>query len=100
LSASGVVQAKKPGKATIKVLSIFYSFNYDEVQGTVYVLLCPHSIKCPLTFLLFALWNLLKFCTLHNLISNLKFLTHTPSNAIQCLHGSLYLSLSHPYCQY
>ncbi|PQQ13230.1 golgin candidate 6-like isoform X2 [Prunus yedoensis var. nudiflora] len=65
VSASGFVQAKKPGKATIKVLSIFYSFNYDEVQGTVYVLLRPHSNKCPLTFLLFALWNLLKFCTLH-----------------------------------
>lgn len=31
VSASGVVQAKKPGKATIKVLSIFDSFNYDEV---------------------------------------------------------------------
>lgn len=31
VSASGVVQAKKPGKATIKVLSIYDSFNYDEV---------------------------------------------------------------------
>lgn len=31
VSTSGVVQAKKPGKATIKVLSIFDSFNYDEV---------------------------------------------------------------------
>lgn len=31
VSASGVVQAKKPGKANIKVLSIFDSFNYDEV---------------------------------------------------------------------
>lgn len=31
VSASGVLQAKKPGKATIKVLSIFDSFNYDEV---------------------------------------------------------------------
>lgn len=31
VSASGVVQAKKPGKATIRVLSVFDSFNYDEV---------------------------------------------------------------------
>ncbi|KAH7510680.1 hypothetical protein FEM48_ZijujUnG0099600 [Ziziphus jujuba var. spinosa] len=31
VSASGVVQAKRPGKATIKVLSIYDSFNYDEV---------------------------------------------------------------------
>ncbi|XP_062106942.1 nuclear pore complex protein GP210 isoform X1 [Humulus lupulus] len=31
VSTSGVVQAKKPGKATIRVLSIFDSFNYDEV---------------------------------------------------------------------
>ncbi|KAF4381614.1 hypothetical protein F8388_021242 [Cannabis sativa] len=30
VSTSGVVQAKKPGKATIRVLSIFDSFNYDE----------------------------------------------------------------------
>lgn len=39
VSASGVVQAKKPGKATIKVLSIFDSFNYDEVQGIQYVVI-------------------------------------------------------------
>lgn len=31
VSAHGVVQAKKPGKATIKVVSIFDPFNYDEV---------------------------------------------------------------------
>ncbi|KAJ4729295.1 nuclear pore complex protein [Melia azedarach] len=31
ITASGVVQAKKPGKATVKVVSIFDSFNYDEV---------------------------------------------------------------------
>ncbi|KAJ0052503.1 hypothetical protein Pint_02808 [Pistacia integerrima] len=31
VSASGVVQAKKPGRATVKVVSIFDSFNYDEV---------------------------------------------------------------------
>ncbi|XP_052195537.1 nuclear pore complex protein GP210 isoform X2 [Diospyros lotus] len=31
VSAYGVVQAKKPGKAIIKVVSIFDSFNYDEV---------------------------------------------------------------------
>ncbi|KAM0958021.1 hypothetical protein EV1_023125 [Malus domestica] len=37
VSASGVVQAKKPGKATIKVLSIFDSFNYDEVAIEVSV---------------------------------------------------------------
>ncbi|XP_050383609.1 nuclear pore complex protein GP210 [Argentina anserina] len=37
VSASGVVQAKKPGKATIKVLSIFDSFNYDEVVVEVSV---------------------------------------------------------------
>lgn len=52
VSASGVVQAKKPGKATIKVLSIVDSFNYDEVLGTLYVFLRSHIIKCPLTFLL------------------------------------------------
>lgn len=39
VSASGVVQAKKPGKATIKVLSSFDSFNYDEVQGIQYVVI-------------------------------------------------------------
>lgn len=33
VSTSGVVQAKKPGKATIKVVSIFDSFNYDEVKS-------------------------------------------------------------------
>ncbi|KAH1248383.1 Nuclear pore complex protein [Glycine max] len=31
VSAFGVVQAKKPGKATIKVLSVYDSLNYDEV---------------------------------------------------------------------
>lgn len=31
VSALGVVQAKKPGKATIKVVSIFDPINYDEV---------------------------------------------------------------------
>ncbi|KAK3032070.1 hypothetical protein RJ639_036284 [Escallonia herrerae] len=31
VSASGVVQAKKPGTAIIKVMSIFDSLNYDEV---------------------------------------------------------------------
>lgn len=31
VSAFGVVQAKKPGNATLKVVSIFDSSNYDEV---------------------------------------------------------------------
>lgn len=31
VSASGIVQAKKPGKATIRAVSIFDSLNYDEV---------------------------------------------------------------------
>lgn len=31
VTAYGVVQAKKPGKATVKVVSSFDSFNYDEV---------------------------------------------------------------------
>ncbi|KAE8021482.1 hypothetical protein FH972_007367 [Carpinus fangiana] len=31
VSASGVVQAKKPGSATVKVLSVFDALNYDEV---------------------------------------------------------------------
>ncbi|KAK0591220.1 hypothetical protein LWI29_037217 [Acer saccharum] len=31
ISAFGTVQAKKPGKTTIKVVSVFDSFNYDEV---------------------------------------------------------------------
>ncbi|CAA2987605.1 nuclear pore complex GP210 [Olea europaea subsp. europaea] len=31
VSASGMVEAKKPGKATIKVVSIFDSLNYDEM---------------------------------------------------------------------
>ena len=35
VSAYGVVQAKKPGKAIIKVVSIFDSFNYDEVMSNV-----------------------------------------------------------------
>ncbi|XP_031406672.1 nuclear pore complex protein GP210 isoform X1 [Punica granatum] len=35
VSTSGVIQAKKPGKATIKVVSIFDPFNYDEVNVEV-----------------------------------------------------------------
>lgn len=31
VSVSGIVQAKKPGKATIRALSIFDSLNYDEM---------------------------------------------------------------------
>lgn len=31
VSAFGIVQAKKPGKAIVKVLSIYDSLNYDEV---------------------------------------------------------------------
>ncbi|XP_073140167.1 nuclear pore complex protein GP210 [Henckelia pumila] len=31
VSASGIVQAKKPGKASIRAVSIFDSLNYDEV---------------------------------------------------------------------
>ncbi|BAU00962.1 hypothetical protein VIGAN_11010600 [Vigna angularis var. angularis] len=31
VTAFGIVQAKKPGKATIKVLSVYDSLNYDEV---------------------------------------------------------------------
>ncbi|KAL5860539.1 hypothetical protein ACOSQ4_001835 [Xanthoceras sorbifolium] len=31
ISASGTVQARKPGKTTVKVVSVFDSFNYDEV---------------------------------------------------------------------
>lgn len=31
VSAYGVVQAKKPGKSTVKVVSLFDSLNYDEV---------------------------------------------------------------------
>ncbi|XP_054801518.1 nuclear pore complex protein GP210 [Prosopis cineraria] len=37
VSAVGVVQARKPGKATIKVLSIYDSLNYDEVVVDVTV---------------------------------------------------------------
>lgn len=32
VTAFGVVQAIKPGKATIKVLSVYDSLNYDEVM--------------------------------------------------------------------
>lgn len=32
VSANGIVQSKSPGKAIIKVVSIFDSFNYDEVE--------------------------------------------------------------------
>lgn len=50
IAASGVVQAKKPGKATVKVVSIFDSFNYDEV-----ILLClyilPVVYNCFFEFL-------------------------------------------------
>ncbi|KAE8694382.1 GP210 protein [Hibiscus syriacus] len=35
VTAYGVVQAKKPGKATVKVVSSFDSFNYDEVMVEV-----------------------------------------------------------------
>lgn len=31
VSASGTIQGKKPGKATIKVVSVYDSLNYDEV---------------------------------------------------------------------
>ncbi|KAF2308465.1 hypothetical protein GH714_009821 [Hevea brasiliensis] len=31
ISASGIVQAKKPGKATVRVVSIYEPFNYDEL---------------------------------------------------------------------
>ncbi|KAJ9135376.1 hypothetical protein P3X46_032567 [Hevea brasiliensis] len=31
ISASGIVQAKKPGKATVRVVSIYDPFNYDEL---------------------------------------------------------------------
>ncbi|KAL3526095.1 hypothetical protein ACH5RR_014467 [Cinchona calisaya] len=31
ISASGIVQSKNPGKATIKAVSIYDSFNYDEM---------------------------------------------------------------------
>lgn len=31
VSASSVIKAKKSGKAAVKVVSIFYPFNYDEV---------------------------------------------------------------------
>ncbi|KAK4603548.1 hypothetical protein RGQ29_012174 [Quercus rubra] len=31
VSALGIVQAKKPGKATVKVISVFDALNYDEV---------------------------------------------------------------------
>lgn len=35
VTAYGVVQAKKPGKATVKVVSSFDPFNYDEVMQFV-----------------------------------------------------------------
>ncbi|KAL1564235.1 nuclear pore complex protein GP210-like protein [Salvia divinorum] len=41
VSVSGIVQAKKPGKATIRAVSIFDSLNYDEVVIEVSV---PHSM--------------------------------------------------------
>ncbi|XP_015576193.2 nuclear pore complex protein GP210 isoform X1 [Ricinus communis] len=41
VSASGIVQAKKPGQATVRVVSIFDPFNYDEVVVEVSV---PSSI--------------------------------------------------------
>lgn len=31
ISPFGVLQAKKPGKATVRVVSVFDSSNYDEV---------------------------------------------------------------------
>jgi uncharacterized protein YjdB len=31
VSASGTIQAKNPGKATINVISVYDSLNYDEV---------------------------------------------------------------------
>ncbi|XP_057770260.1 nuclear pore complex protein GP210 [Salvia miltiorrhiza] len=41
VSVSGIVQAKKPGKVTIRAVSIFDSLNYDEVVIEVSV---PHSM--------------------------------------------------------
>lgn len=41
VSAHGIVQSKRPGKAIIKVVSIFDSFNYDEVEIEVSI---PSSI--------------------------------------------------------
>lgn len=40
VSASGVVQAKKPGKAIIKVVSIFDSLNHDEVAIFGILIVC------------------------------------------------------------
>lgn len=37
VSAHGIIQSKRPGKAIIKVVSIFDSFNYDEVKIEVSV---------------------------------------------------------------
>lgn len=31
VSASGIIRAKRPGQATVKVFSAFDSINYDEV---------------------------------------------------------------------
>uniref|UniRef100_A0A2P2KNT8 Uncharacterized protein MANES_17G112100 n=1 Tax=Rhizophora mucronata TaxID=61149 RepID=A0A2P2KNT8_RHIMU len=47
ISTFGVVQAKKPGKATVRVVSIFDSFNYDEVVIEVAV---PSSMTMLQTF--------------------------------------------------
>lgn len=41
VSAHGIIQSKRPGKAIIKVVSIFDSFNYDEVEIEVSI---PSSI--------------------------------------------------------
>jgi len=42
VSATGVVQAKRPGKATVRVISIFDSLNFDEVPifGCFYHMFC------------------------------------------------------------
>ncbi|KAL4333569.1 hypothetical protein GQ457_07G002330 [Hibiscus cannabinus] len=40
----GVVQAKRPGKATVKVVSSFDSFNYDEFQFLPIWLCCKTSL--------------------------------------------------------
>lgn len=61
VSASGTIQAKKPGKATIKVVSIYDSLNYDEVllSSLVNFIMLPKSSVISFhLFLCYIAWYL------------------------------------------
>lgn len=58
ISASGILQAKKPGKATVRVVSVFDSANYDEVM-ILWQRICSFILDKLKSFL-FLIWTIEK----------------------------------------